>query len=168
MTEHPLLFTGDMVRAIMDGRKTQTRRINPHKFRNWQVGDLIWPRETWRKGWISKNKQESGIVIYQADIQPFEHYMFKWKPSIHMPKDLARNWLRITGLREENVQDISDNDASAEGVVLSPSTLFPTMNTTSKQREQFPRLWDSVNKKRGHGWDKNPKVIAIEFERTDQ
>ncbi len=184
--DHPLICTAHEVRAIMDGRQTQLRRVDPHKFRSWQLGDLIWPRETFMSDWAHNR------VIYRADVgdDGMAPYMmrgeggwgggvgeantkgWKWKPSIHMPKKFARNWLRITGLREEHVQAISEADAKAEGCETE-IVRCPDLMGSGNWREfplykaGFKTLWDSINKKRGHGWDKNPPVKVIEFERIE-
>lgn len=157
----PILFSVEMVRALLDGRKTQTRRvISPHKkFPNdnicrpdmaffdhqvwfhgeyesvgvmvdapYSVGDLLWVRETWR-GIVQINAPwgplEEGVARYVPDRRFCKGVEFKashvdndepWQPSIHMPRWVSRLTLRVTNVRAERLQDISETDARAEGV----------------------------------------------------
>ena len=117
-----------------------------------QPGDLLYVRETW--AW----RGNCWDAFYRADgvELPAMPPNNKWKPSIHMPKSVARIWLKVTDVRVERVQDIGDDDAIAEGVE-------PDSNTGSI--EEFSYVWDSINAKRGFGWDINPWVFVICFER---
>lgn len=163
MNERPILFSGEMVRAILEGRKTQTRRIVKNQpilgvngytlkviqeeaFEKYgKPGDRLWVRETWSVNWHSKD-WESGVVddwgnvapsrikkiktaeellshetlIYRADEkfmnESIEDRGFKWHPSIHMPRWASRITLEITDIRVEQLQDISEEDAVAEGI----------------------------------------------------
>lgn len=176
----PILFNTDMVRAILDGRKTVTRRIvknNPEectskvvngvcklcddkggfylpvdyvKVRSpYQVGDILYVRETWCKGSLNYGEEQ---YFYKADnIIP----CCQWHPSIHMPKEAARIFLRVTNVRVENLQDIDDDGVVAEGLEIGVP---------------FDELWDSTIKKSNlskYGWNANPFVWVIEFERID-
>jgi len=173
MTEKPILFKDPMVRAILDNKQTQTRRIN---FKC-QVGDLLWVRETWCRPFCDlRNTSLRGklrVIEYRADvtrerflvggnIRPSERD-FRWHPSIFMPKRLARLWLEVTAVRRERLQDITDDDARAEGVepenaeVNCPGGAYVN---------GFCDLWDSINAKRGDGWDRNPMVDVITFKRS--
>ncbi len=92
MTEKPIMFMPEMVDAIMDGRKTQTRRFSDR----YDVGDLLWVKERY---------------------DPNIFYAYRpWKSPIFMPKRQARIWLRVTGKKQERLLDITDADAKAEGV----------------------------------------------------
>jgi len=144
MKEHPIIFSGPMVRAILAGQKTQTRRvIKPQpsqifydrlhtrcpvaykvegiKGKEWlkhpyQPGDRLWVRETWNQ--ISLGNKKFGYDIqywYKAD-DTDENFDNKWRPSIHMPRKACRLILEITAVRVERLQDISEEDARAEGV----------------------------------------------------
>jgi len=170
--------------------KTQTRRVPVERYRNWKVGDKIWVRETFSAckkhvcgfdangpgdGWVWDRKKP---VIYKATCDfpkdPETYGGYGWRPSIHMPKWAARIFLEITGLREERVQDIREEDCIAEGIELiygkrnlSPfsgykdySGLVEVCGATAS----FHTLWDSINVKRGYGWDKNPEIKVIDFE----
>lgn len=209
MKEKPIIYNGEMVRAILDGRKTQTRRVvkpqpeivepspdgpacgdadNRYLCPYGQPGDRLWVRETWS---IS-----NGPGIYVCEDQPhitvggFHHHVFfradssentawgmygepKWKPSIHMPRTASRITLEITGIRVEQVQDISEADAKREGVITSALSehdqeRFANMRPWPETyRPMFKLLWDSINAKRGYGWDVNPLVWVIEFRRIE-
>jgi hypothetical protein len=189
--EHPILFSAPMVRAILEGRKTMTRRVvSPRIVNNWdgprgqgdidagypfvetrdgpyvsaikicpygQPGDRLWVRET-----FCPTAGECEIpAIYRASYE--EEHLFEpyWKPSIFMPRALSRILLEVTSVRVERVQDITRVDAMAEGIEdKSIDGLW--MSPESR----FAELWDSINAKRGYGWDVNPWVWGIEFRRV--
>lgn len=97
----PILFNGDMVRKILDGEKTQTRRMNGY----YHPGDILYVREAWSEcaeGWA-----------YKADFPDSDGW--GWRPSIHMPKKAARIFLRVTRNRTQQVKDITAYEAYAEG-----------------------------------------------------
>ncbi len=201
MKETPILFSTPMVQAILNGKKTQTRRVikpQPKQapFRSDDVtdspfgtyGDRLWVRETWteyhtvnyikRADGRSFSEVSDGCIAYKADgyesINDLkEHIQLmsecdleavetnRWRPSIHMPKKYARIWLNVIRVRAERLQDISEVDARAEGVEpLSSNGL-----DFDSYHNSFIHLWDSINKKRGFGWDKNPWVWVVEFRR---
>jgi hypothetical protein len=180
MKERPVLFSGEMVRAILDGRKTQTRRVV--KAPKWSkpqhagvdfpcpygaVRDRLWVRE---KHSVYRHPTEP-VVFYWAD-HPDDKAL-KWKPSIHMPRWASRITLEITDVQVETVQGISEDDAFAEGIRLpvSPDKKPLLMVTGSRPirewtaRAYFAELWDRINAKRGYGWDKNPWTWVIKFNR---
>ena len=183
----PIIFSTPMVRAILDGRKTQTRRVikingcpitSPkesleltkegliyHSFCSMsgyykllcQPGDILWVRETW-------SKDENGEYVYRANYgttedDSFPPSMFKWRPSIHMPREAARIFLRATNVRVERVQDITAHDAIREG--MESEIPFDTV-------DEFKELWNNLNAKRGYGWDTNPWVWVYEFEKINK
>ncbi len=175
--EHPLLYTTEMVKALLDGRKTQTRRVPIERYRNWKVGETIWVRElTYQYGRDTYSMMsgyhwepdDSEPTLYAADEPSKNERIFKDSigdyyhrtfPSIHMKKELCRIFLEITGLRDERVQDIRCNDADciAEGMHREDKRSYS---------DEFHDLWDSINAKRHKGiyaWDKNPEVKVIEF-----
>lgn len=174
MAERPIIFNAEMVRAILDGLKGQTRRVvkpqpddrGPRWANRWedwhgkkvnqppQPGDLLWVRETWCGG------QYGTPIQYKAD-WPQHEYGPLWKPSIHMPKWAARVWLKVKDVRVERVQDISREDAIKEGLLPHMREYLSAVSPITR----FKDLWDSINKKRGFGWDENPWVWVIEFER---
>ena len=110
--EKPIIFNSEMVRAILEDRKTQTRRFKAYK-----VGDILWVRETWAK---FEGAAGRGF-IYKADkehITPLELCIpDKWRPSIYMPRATARIFLEVKSVKEEKIQDITEKDARDEGVL---------------------------------------------------
>ncbi|KKL84577.1 hypothetical protein LCGC14_1963340 [marine sediment metagenome] len=194
MKETGILMSAPMVKAILEDRKTCTRRImlpQPHieqgilrwdKWKNTksfvsinmtdhpdlaipycpygQVGDRLWVRETFRINII-------GGVSYKADEN--ESWIGKWKPSIFMPKKFARLWLEITGVRAEHLQDIDSWDCIHEGILQKYYSRFHNMfidKPNSQLISEFHVPWDSINAKRGYGWDTNPFVWPIDYKRV--
>lgn len=189
MAIKPILFNTEMVRAILDGRKTCTRRIikaekvdnvlnSPARKSNpnipdaqfikclvdmkYEPGDILYVRETWKKApngyYYYENWQRDDI----ADVT-------KWKPSIHMPKEAARIWLRVTDVRVERLQDITIDEIRKEGL----ESRFDVKDKFSDgiARGRFLELWDSTIKKPDidrYGWDANPWVWVVEFERCEK
>lgn len=226
MKERPILFSSEMVRALLDGRKSQTRRVikpqppgrifrkpscwNSASFEDeWvcpygQPGDRLWVRECWRVGaWDTDT--DSIAVDYRADnscrkewLEVPEHsedmfqrlweqstidaeragtkydaegeYHWKpgespcrWRPSIHLPRWASRITLEITNVHVQRLQKISESDAKTEGVCCAPG--YPH-GSQDQQVGAFRKLWDSINKPRGFGWDTNPWVWVVEFKRV--
>lgn len=207
MAIKPILFNTEMVRAILDGRKTCTRRVitlpenmdgvpvgksgdsnNPLGFMYpggikrppYQPGDILYVRETWHKG-LER-------YIYRADYSDTEKFYrggkeieMKWHPSIHMPKEAARIWLKVTDVRVEWLHEITEDGAlreGAQGVRCNHARLgvygcTDCMNTgwLEPPEIEFMYIWDSTIKKPDldqHGWDANPWVWVIEFERCEK
>ena len=179
----PILFNGEMVRAILDGRKTVTRRVVKHPFEvhpngyitkprgnerlcpcepPYQPGDILYVRETWCKNadfeeYYYAANRETGVCA---------PYGLKWHPSIHMPNEAARIWLKVTDVRVERLQDMTGQDILREGVNchVHPEAHYFDGN----QKMMFAELWDSTIKKTDmyrYGWDANPWAWAIEFVR---
>lgn len=97
--------------------------------------------------------------------------MMKWHPSIHMPKEAARIFLRVTDIRVERLKDMTLDDFLAEGVVLRPEAFNDPENAYMQGKELFTHIWNSTIKKEQHdlyGWDANPWVWVIEFERCEK
>jgi len=93
--------------------------------------------------------------------------LIAWKPSIFMPRAACRLVLEVTAVRVERLQEISGLNAEAEGVRLTAgAALWPHVNRSDKMKTAYRALWDSLNAKRGFGWDVNPLVWVIEFKRT--
>jgi hypothetical protein len=121
----------------------------------YQVGEILWVRETWTK-WKNFNGKE--VFVYKADNNV---HGVKWKPSIFMPKEACRIFLRVTNVRVERLQDIGYNDLSKEGF------LYNSNNTgTSEPIKWFKDLWNSINGK--GAWEENPYVFVYEFERAEK
>ena len=183
----PILFSGTMVRALLEGRKSQTRRVlkpQPEERRpdpntgtaSWhqttmthgemardqayQAGDLLWVRES-----ISFSA-EKGHFCFAADrkgcgLEPFSSRLtHRNRSPIHIPRWLSRMTLEVTDVRIERLQDISREDAAAEGMDLpdEPDTANPDLPI-----ELYHALWDRLNAKRGFGWNENPWVVALSF-----
>jgi hypothetical protein len=200
VTARPILFQADMVRALLDGRKTQTRRVlkrqpvhaNRHyehanRFEFWggdyfdhgelhsagyEVGDLLWVRETWAH--VDDVPQPScqhllDKVLHRADPGVSPDDATRWRPSIHMPRWASRLTLKVTHVRVERLQAISEADALAEGVTEETAThvsaggLTAPIDHASTHRGRFAHLWIRINAKRGFGWGANPWVVAITF-----
>jgi len=188
----PIIFSTPMVQAILDGKKTQTRRVikiddapenwkisiagtsivrtEPYdvKLPRYAAGDILWVRETFCEVPYEYNHipiKGGHITIpkyaYKADSE--RDYTGIWKPSIHMPREAARIFLRVKTVRVERLQDITEEDAIAEGM---SNTLVDGVVFISA-KGNFHVFWDSLNIKRGYGWDTNPWVWVIEFEREE-
>lgn len=209
MAIKPILFNTEMVRAILDGRKTCTRRLvkflsgeNPrwtgyikdglmlYNGRNepcirkapYQPGDILYVRETWERfecwncegderGNCPKEPQKSvfnktcGCYMYRATDEIYGDA--RWHPSIHMPKEAARIWLKVTNVRVERLQDIDGKGCVKEGIEEEPLKYVGDEFV----KGMFHDLWDSTIKKSDldrYGWDANPYVWVIEFERCEK
>jgi len=136
-----------------------------------QPGDILWVRETWRN--ISVKPIECPVYDYR-EYYSDKYYgpPIKWKPSIHMPKAAARIWLEVVSVRVERLNEITAIDAKHEGIgdLFLEDCAYDDKykNIPWNQEEglavhQFARLWDSINAKRGYGWDTNPWVWVVEF-----
>lgn len=174
----PILFNYDMVRAILADRKTVTRRVvkpQPKCLEKEQLaaqwilketcapyhtGDILYVRETWAC--------LSGLYLYKADLWTASRYSGRWRPSIHMPKEAARLFLRLTAVRMERLQEITEEQAKAEGATLS----LAEQNDPKYEEylggyySAFSELWNSTIKKSDlalYGWGANPWVFVIEF-----
>lgn len=219
MSDIPVLFSGPMIRAILDDRKSQTRRIlkpqpqhlwqtppidilppsqgddglwgqvetiwsgrepshevwHPLNVR-WNVGDRLWVQETWA---MASRATDVGTIYYRASenrsytefceqipikscglIQPSWP---KWKPAIHMPRTFSRITLEVTEVRVERLQDISEEDAIAEG---AEPILVPPDGGSAPHIEGFRAIWNRIN---GDGsWAANPFVTATTFRRAGE
>lgn len=163
--ERPIVFSDEMIRAILDGRKTQTRRIMKHfKYCKYQIGMNLWVRETWcvehRFDTITPSKISEAAIIpiwYRAtdDLSGASLIPGKWRSSVHMPRWASRILLEITDVRVERLQKISEADAVAEGAG------YWGCDTV----EVFQDLWDSINAKRGYSWSSNPWCWCISFKK---
>lgn len=215
MSIKPILFNQEMVKAILEGKKTVTRRlvkpqpicygpnitfkphsndfflsaekgwircrecgndpeysnegtnISHHYDQPYQTGDILWVRETWSEGY------EDGTYIYKASDKLADLPTFKesskliYHPSIHMPKEAARIFLKVTDVRVERLQDITEEQARKEGCYYGP--LFEGGNDDEiAARSQFVRLWNSTVKNDLQKWHANPWVWVIEFERCEK
>ena len=196
----PILFNTEMVRAILDGRKDATRRI----VKGFIPDDAVWGYTAFTpKGYIScrgtfadgygekffKLPCEPGDILYARETwkkAPNGYYYYedwqrndiaditKWKPSIHMPKEAARIWLKVTNVRVERLQEMTLKDFKAEGIYDDYKTYSEIYTDHLRQMaypKVFARLWNSTIKKTdldSYGWEANPWVSVIEFERCEK
>lgn len=182
MRERPILFSAAMVRAILEGRKTQTRRVvkrcglwestggdgmrpMPEACPYGQPGDRLWVRETWGTGGYFPYP-----YAYRAD--GVEYPNERWKPSIHMPRAACRLVLEITDMRVERLQAISEADAAAEGAEHATEPCDHVRRSCAEvgclgptHRAGFADLWASINGQAS--WDANPWVWVVEFRRVE-
>lgn len=210
MAIKPILFNTEMVRAILDGQKTCTRRlVKPQPDENhtfplgfvtdstekkevgcfgfgineyggsiqyakpqYQPGDILYVRETWHKYTKRVGEGENCHLAefygYKASVANSEDAGEPWKPSIHMPKEAARIWLKVTDVRVERLQEITPQEAWEEGARCSCMSPVPDC---SGNRTAFIDIWNSTIKKSDldrYGWDANPYVWVIEFERCEK
>lgn len=207
----PILFNTDMVRAILDGRKTVTRRIIKHQpkmilcyaFAGCGRGKRMYPDKDAYNYWGDKYKRTSELtpedrkrmwkppfhtddVLYVRETwcknQNFAEFYYKanrgnginapyglqWKPSIHMPKEAARIFLKVTDVRVERLQCMSWDDICNEGII--PDSDIRDKFSFEMLLNKFKNLWNSTIKKSeidSYGWDANPWVWVIEFERLE-
>ena len=194
MAIKPILFNKEMVRAILDRRKSCTRRIVKHDVEAilnspyhkehpevedrqiisrlcqppYQPGDILYVRETWCMLPVNEAGHIRGHSVYyykaDGDLRP-EGWRGKWKPSIHMPKEAAHIWLKVTDVRVERLQEISGEDLIKEGIDLFQSSYVRVAF------DEFKNIWNSTIKKSDldrYGWDANPYVWVIEFERCEK
>ena len=216
----PVLFNTEMVKAILEGRKTVTRRVIKRDISNqfdceadgtaiayidqatgdsykpWEVcrfkkGDYLYVRETWCKGAIDCGEETDGRdVLYVSQCEGEDDYILKahalhenvgiedvvWRPSIHMPKEAARIFLKVTDVRVERLQDMEEEDAIKEGIhpKMCPNCTGIDCDLCSESEytvmDEFMYLWNSTIKKADldkYGWEENPWVWVIEFERVE-
>lgn len=216
MTERPILFNGEMVRAILEGRKTQTRRLvkpepspywnpvvgfyNPTVIKNGgdeapgpeifgasdesegrkspygQLGDRLWVRETFCPIYPQDPDYNGGRPIEYDYAATYKHgdrmgdligEKKKWKPSIHMPRDACRLILEVTAVRVERLNDISEDDAVAEG--FETVCMTPTGEDNGSAiygPDGFAAVWDRING--DSAWGANPWVWVVEFKKLQE
>lgn len=138
-----------------------------------QKGDVLYVRETWHKYTKRVGNGESCHLAefygYKASVANSEDANEPWKPSIHMPKEAARIWLKVTNVRVERLQDITDKDAEREGA--QPDNPFDYDVDKWPNLEYFKEIWNSTIKKSyidSYGWQANPWVWVIDFERCER
>ena len=130
-----------------------------------ESGDILYVRETWAPLHSDEESDKVCGYMYKADL-PEDYWCGRWKPSIHMPKEAARIFLKITNVKAERLQDIDIDGIRNEGL-LSAAVHCEDMEIALKEWEI---LWNSTIKKSDldrYGWDANPYVWVIEFERRD-
>lgn len=176
MRERPILFSGPMVRALLAGTKTQTRRMvrDQDPFDDFQSlpplglvcpygvhGDRLWVRETWTDGYPGT----ADTVLYRATYEGRADHV--WRPSIFMRRPASRITLEVSSVRVERLQDITDEDIRAEGVtpeIASEMAGHPIHDPCSLRRA-WEIGWDGINGKRAP-WASNPWIWALTFKRV--
>lgn len=203
----PILFNTEMVKSLLDGRKTVTRR-DPFQMSEeynrikglyrdgknrlcaifqstvpedptieevharYQPGDILWVRETW-----CESLGQAGKYFYRAyagprdEMKEYAHSFNRWRPSIHMPREAARIFLRVKDVRVERLQDMRLKDCEKEGVQLNFIENGDLVMGPIRAREQFSGVWDSTIKPKDrptYGWAANPWVWVIDFERISK
>lgn len=151
MREKPILFSGPMVRAILEGRKTMTRRVG-ERYGKWFPCDHLWVREAF---YVQPELWDAGHgpqpIHYAADVTDIATVGdYRLRPGMFMPRWAFRITLEVVSIRPERLQDITEGDARAEGF---------------RDVQDFRKLWNHLNAPRGYGWDTNPMVWRIEFKR---
>lgn len=222
MTERPILFSAPMVKAILAGRKTVTRRVakpQPPDWvtefgysiftapgmisgrgnhpehgpaeaslkRRWEKGDRLWVRETWGlrrhydvTDWLRDSMKDRKVAAsewaldYCADWDTHQEACF-WRPSIFMPRWASRITLEVIGVTVERLQEITEEQAKAEGVTPLGPSLGADQRIAGEDRGRtqgthpytlaYAVLWDELNADRGFGWVTNPWVWSIGFRR---
>lgn len=228
MSERPILMNTDMVRAILEGRKTVTRRVVKLKYENthlemrtdkygtrlieiqneepgvttvknpdgttthrllaciekeppYKPGDILWVRETW-----CESLGQAGKYFYRAyagprdEMKEYAHSFNRWRPSIHMPREAARIFLRVTDVWVERLQCLSLEQAHMEGqprcngglaVCGGPQSCQDCEADTKNAVRWFSGIWNSTIKpadRAACGWEANPWVWVISFERISK
>jgi hypothetical protein len=193
MNEHPILFSGAMVRAILKGRKSKTRRVIKPQPPHWKwnhdsfdercinvstdddndgyyvicpygkPGDRLWVKETWAHDDLNCKDVKCGNrdhIWWKAHEKKIVADSFagdaRWRSSRFMPRWASRITLEIMTVHVERLWEISAGDAMAEGIYVAHGSASTYIDT-------FMLLWNSINEKRGFGWDVNPWVWVIEF-----
>lgn len=215
----PILFNTEMVKAIMEDRKTVTRRIvsqsvwenfvceggkvvnylgkqnileSPLHKAPYQPEDILYVRETWAfrrcidcihggadedecriakipKLYEDKDSVSDGCYLYPTDYPCPE--IVVWRPSIHMPKEAARIWLKVTDVRVERLHTMTLDDYLNEGVAVRPEAFNDPENAFLQAKGEFIAIWDGTIKQANrkiYGWDANPWTWVIAFERCDK
>lgn len=180
MSEHPILFSEKMVRAILAGKKSQTRRVvkqNPKGKIPFTdelpcpyglTGDILWVREKWQAQntsglwWhqVPRNERPLWNWAFTNPVEPaFKAIPPRWIPSIHMPRMACRIELEITQLRIERLNSISESDAIAEGC----QAWIENGQVVDTAVSDYAHLWNEINLERGYSWQSNPLVWVVTF-----
>jgi hypothetical protein len=183
--ERPILFSAPMVRAILEGRKTVTRREvkkpaaldclaagfepdflalpgNADLCPYGKAGDRLWVRETWARIRIAQAPDQEWVVYRESDNRT--DYGGPWKPSIHMFRRDSRILLEIIAVRVERLQDISRADIRAEGLQCPPE--LASDDVSPNYRDWYPAAWRDLWESTGGDWNANPWVWVVEFKRV--
>lgn len=193
MRVRPILFNTEMVVALLEGRKSCTRRkinreeaygvlhsqaraerpeIEDRRFVEllveapYDAGDILYVRETWQVD------PETHETVFRADycgedLREFEGKHFRWKPSIFMPKESARIFLQVTAIRAERLHEITAAECIREGVEAAALHQGGEFFT----RGMYSDIWDSTmtaEQRQVYGWEANPWVWVIDFKPVER
>jgi hypothetical protein len=185
MMDKPILFSSPMVQAILDSRKTMTRRVikNPEQwmiewngiyhscedqygeshdvldYARYQKGDRLWVRETHHVRSAGSKNGTGKDIVFKADDPDFP---YGWTPSIFMPRWASRITLEVTAVKVERLNEISEADVRAEGIIIPNDVIHKIII-----REYFIDLWNSINGKT-YPWESNPWVFAYSFKQIKE
>jgi len=164
----PMLFRAPMVRALLAGQKTQTRRIGQKP--KYAVGDLLWVKEAYRAHaefdhLPPRDIPQGSNLQYVAD-RPLSKWDSRYRSSMFMPRWMSRIALKVTTVKVERLQDISEKDAVAEGACFwAAETGSRYLASDQVPKHDFAKLWDSINSKDpAKCWVANPWVAAYSFD----
>lgn len=188
MKERPIIFSGPMVKALLAGRKSQTRRVvNPQPIdvqlledgrpfgwfdilghvgkpltnRYGWPGDRLWVRESWAPAYSGSGGTHG--ALYKADHLAWLNGNAEWRPSIHMPRWASRITLEVTDVRVERLKDMKLADVESEGV---DGPNHADGETWEDAIERYAALWDALNAKRGYPWSSNPFCWVLSFKKV--
>lgn len=187
MVTKSIIFNTKMIKTILDHQKTQVRRIAKDWKPPYEPGDILWVQEVWRpieassSGWCRIEYQAGGTKDFQKIIA-VPKYQEPWHSAIYMPKDCARIFLRVRNIQMEKLQDITNNDAIAEGftgVPCSHLNIDDIFGCTDCMNSgwieppvvEFADFWNKYIKRddlQKYSWDYNPRVWKIEFEECQE
>lgn len=173
MTDRPIMFSAPMVRALIAGTKTQTRRLATSPLARAEVGDRLWVREAWSIASIFTDVAEvryrasarAGYTefVEQVPVDLIGTAKATWpqyRPGIHMPRWASRLTLFVAGVRTEPLQSISEDDALAEGI---DRIEFPDRGDWGWPQRRYRDLWQALHDKDGQRWEDNPEVLVLTF-----
>lgn len=192
-TQRPILFSTLMVHAILEGRKTQTRRTVKYPAKDGEHGwhpvnagmeyrpggssrpscpygrrdHILWIRESWNTPVLFDGGEPEYVYKADGDIQKYASG--KWKPSIHMPKAACRIFLQIKSVRVERLQDISEEEAIAEGIKFDSDSGYYFVGDIIMEQsavDAFKKLWIHINGE--ESWNSNPWVWVVEFKKISK
>lgn len=199
MKEHPIIMSGESVRAILEGRKTQTRRpvrgvewmsptdwnadvraaslfclgrLHGAEFNSWirapwQPGDVLWVREGFAvpfSGPLGSCPYDTDVAYRaEAELVDIENPSVRWRSPSHMPRWASRIDLVVTEVRVERLQEISAEDAWAEGCIAWDEGV----RLDQESIDEYADAWDALNARRGFPWESNPWVWVNTFKRKE-
>lgn len=207
MSERGIIMAADSVRAILAGRKTQTRRVyRPRNPEPWELppgegykddgtpwpmyqdtygdfhpircpygapGDRLWVRESWTRWCSDEGCDKRGHIAYRADASAEVERMTSWRSPLHMPRWASRLTLEVVEVRVQRVQEISEQDAEAEGIerdeygrAVNPVVAGLKTRVSHTAVQAYRHAWDAINGRR-FPWSSNPWVWAVTFKRVD-